>query len=379
VTISNANDTAATIYHEDPNAAITDTWTEWNIDLQGFAELGIDLADVNSIAIGFGDKDNPQAGGAGKMYFDDIRLYPLRCVPSVLKPAGDLNNDCAVDYLDLQIMTDDWLQGDYAVAATAPASGVSWWKLDNNASDSAGANSGTARGNPTYAAGKFGQAIYLDGDDCVDLGNPANLDFGTGDWTISAWIKTTQSGTADADKGTVYAKGGDQTDGIRYTLALNESQSGRMTLTTDDNADKVQTTATTAVNDDAWHHVVGMRSEEELRVYVDGALEATNTVPAGYDLSGTSQHKAYIGAITDNRDTSLSKYFEGLIDDVRIYDYALSDTDLTSLAGVAELYYPLTSAANIWDEEPSKSKKVNFKDFAVLASEWLDRLVWPER
>ena len=64
---------------------------------------------------------------------------------------------------------------------------------------------------------------------------------------------------------------------------------------------------------------------------------------------------------------------------MRIYDYALSDTDLISLAGVTELYYPLTSAANIWDEEPAKSKKVNFKDFAVLAAEWLDKLIWPER
>jgi hypothetical protein len=45
----------------------------WNIDLQLFADLGVDLTNVNKIAIGFGDKNNPQ-GGTGTVYFDDIRL-----------------------------------------------------------------------------------------------------------------------------------------------------------------------------------------------------------------------------------------------------------------------------------------------------------------
>jgi hypothetical protein len=383
VAIANNNGTTGTVYYDDnenqdPNATLIDDWTEWNIDLKDFKDQGINLADVNSIAIGFGDRDNPVAGGAGKVYFDDIRLYQERYVPDKVEPfTADFTGDGVVDFADLEIMVGDWLDGDYTIPATTPQDPLSWWKLDNNASDTTGGNSGTLRGNPTYIAGKFGQAINLDGDDYVDLGNPASLDFSTGDWTISAWIKTTQSGTGDENKGTVYAKGGDQTDGIRCTLALNESQSGMMTLTTDDNDAKRQATASTAVNDDAWHHVVGMRSGDELRVYVDGVLEGTATAPAGYDLSGTSQHKAYIGVITDNRDATLAKYFNGLIDDVRIYGYALSDTDLMSVSGLTELYYPLTSSANVSDDEPQNSKQVNFKDFAILADEWLGELLWP--
>jgi hypothetical protein len=49
---------------------------EWTIDLQAFADQGVDLANVDTIALGLGNKDNPQAGGSGTMYFDDIRLYP---------------------------------------------------------------------------------------------------------------------------------------------------------------------------------------------------------------------------------------------------------------------------------------------------------------
>ena len=58
------------------DAAQIDTWTEWTIDLQAFADQGVNLANVNTIAIGFGDKNNPLAGGSGIIYFDDIRLYP---------------------------------------------------------------------------------------------------------------------------------------------------------------------------------------------------------------------------------------------------------------------------------------------------------------
>jgi len=43
-----------------------------NIDLQAF---GVNLANVNSITIGLGNSANPIAGGAGMLYFDDIRLY----------------------------------------------------------------------------------------------------------------------------------------------------------------------------------------------------------------------------------------------------------------------------------------------------------------
>ena len=63
----------AIVSHDNPNAAQIATWTEWTIDLQAF---GVNLANVNTIALGLGNKNNPLAGGSGTMYFDDIRLYP---------------------------------------------------------------------------------------------------------------------------------------------------------------------------------------------------------------------------------------------------------------------------------------------------------------
>jgi len=65
----------AGVENGNPNAALSEEWTEWTIDLQMFADQGINLANVNTITLGFGNRTNPVAGGAGMVFFDDIRLY----------------------------------------------------------------------------------------------------------------------------------------------------------------------------------------------------------------------------------------------------------------------------------------------------------------
>jgi hypothetical protein len=78
MTVANSNGPTVTVYHDNPNVTLLDSWTEWNIDLQAFADQGIDLTNVDRIAIGFGDKDNPQLGGSGLVYFDDIKLVEAK-------------------------------------------------------------------------------------------------------------------------------------------------------------------------------------------------------------------------------------------------------------------------------------------------------------
>jgi hypothetical protein len=66
---------SAVVTNDNPDAALKTAWTQWTIDLQAFADQGVNLANVNSITLGLGNRANPVAGGAGMMYFDDIRLY----------------------------------------------------------------------------------------------------------------------------------------------------------------------------------------------------------------------------------------------------------------------------------------------------------------
>jgi len=79
VAVSNIAGNPAVVVHEDANAATIETWTEWVIPLQAFADQGINLTDVDRIAIGLGTKGNMTIpGGSGKIYIDDIRLYQPR-------------------------------------------------------------------------------------------------------------------------------------------------------------------------------------------------------------------------------------------------------------------------------------------------------------
>ncbi|MFB0525287.1 MAG: LamG domain-containing protein [Phycisphaerae bacterium] len=65
----------AVVYNNDPNAALINQWTEWEIDLKRFTNLGVNLTRVSSLGIGLGNRANPQSGGTGTLYIDDIRLY----------------------------------------------------------------------------------------------------------------------------------------------------------------------------------------------------------------------------------------------------------------------------------------------------------------
>jgi hypothetical protein len=79
VAVSNSAGNPAVVVHDDPAAAQIDTWTEWVIPLQTFADQGIVLTNVDKIAIGLGSKGDPAAaGGSGTIYIDDIRLYRPR-------------------------------------------------------------------------------------------------------------------------------------------------------------------------------------------------------------------------------------------------------------------------------------------------------------
>ncbi len=73
--LANANGTTGVSYHDYTDATQIEEWTLWIIDLQVFTDQGADLTKVDTISIGFGDKNNSVAGGRSKMWFDDIRLY----------------------------------------------------------------------------------------------------------------------------------------------------------------------------------------------------------------------------------------------------------------------------------------------------------------
>ena len=95
-------------------AALTEEqWHEWNIDLTSF--VGVDLQNVTEIILGFGDENNATTPGSdGVVYFDDIRLYPTRCVAAERDAAfavfDFVGEDCRVNYREFELMAANWLR-----------------------------------------------------------------------------------------------------------------------------------------------------------------------------------------------------------------------------------------------------------------------------
>jgi len=136
-------------YGEDPNDLKDPSWQEWNIALSDF---GVDLTQVKDISIGFGDESNRTTpGGSGVVFFDDIRLYTPRCILSKRSydfARVDYVEDCVVDYKELDMMAENWLDtgggGEFVpeYEITIPNAGfedrvlndgaVVWWRTNQN-------------------------------------------------------------------------------------------------------------------------------------------------------------------------------------------------------------------------------------------------------
>ena len=70
--VADSSGKSAVVKHPDPAATTFNTYTEWDIPLMSFA--GVNMQAIKKLSIGVGDRDNPQRGGAGDLYIDDIRL-----------------------------------------------------------------------------------------------------------------------------------------------------------------------------------------------------------------------------------------------------------------------------------------------------------------
>jgi hypothetical protein len=332
------------------------------------------LTNVDRVYIGLGNRDTPTSGGSGVLYLDDIRLYQSRFVPGYL-PSILLANifyDERVDGLDLDIMANDWLLADEVYPATDPGTAnlVALYLLEGNVNDSWGSYHGTPTGSPVYSSTDYiegGQAIDLDGtDDYVTFG-AVGID-GNDPRTIAVWAKmgvpagsmtgwTNVFGFTDPNSGggrsfDIERRGGQD----NYCLHVYGQQWNIMPL------------------DQEWHHLAATFDVNTVAWYGDGLLVGTEV----RDINTVDN--VQMGMRADN-----TEHFNGLIDDARIYDRALTAPEVAHLVDLydsspsnGQLHIPVPSVANLYNDEPVGSQWVNFMDFAVLGSEWLEKEpLWP--
>ncbi|MCU6709828.1 hypothetical protein M6D81_14125 [Paenibacillus sp. J5C_2022] len=215
--------------------------------------------------------------------------------------------DYAMDELEIQQLT--CMAGHWTLDGII-AGGLAY---DSTASG----NDGALHGVMTESSGKFGDALrFPEAGAYVDLGLPEDgaFDFGiTEDFSISAWVKSSGGGVQYiANKGTTNAA---------YWLRFETDGTLRFLLDYGGTADYAQSGSGYA--DNQWHHVVGTADRDQnVKLYVDGVLAGQSTGVTGGNVS--SLHPLTIGTNSNNT-------MNGLIDEFRLYRYALSEEDVLAL------------------------------------------------
>jgi hypothetical protein len=203
---------------------------------------------------------------------------------------------------------------------------VGYWKFDegktrNTADSSGNGNSGSLQGSggPTWITGVLSNALRFDGvDEYVNV--PNSPVFGiTGDITIAAWIRREALLSYDG----IVAK----TDGAAvwdYDFYFSEGDN-RLRLWSDVGS-PTPVLSSREVADTNWHHVAVTRSGADVTFYIDGFEAGTTTMSGAF-----ANNSVPVRIGTDGPNYDPSSMFKGSIDDVRIYDRALSATEIQAL------------------------------------------------
>jgi hypothetical protein len=277
-------------------------------------------------------RNNGASGTQG--FIDDTRIYDYARTPAQI--AWEYNQGKPIGHWKL----------DECIGTTAYDSSGN----RNNGTISIGASgdqtsAGTCQTVDTATAwyngrnGKYNASLNFDGtNDYVDL--PTVFNIATGDFTFSAWISKSAS-TGDVES--ILARGGNHRGALLY---VDSDGIIKFAVRNDPTTLNIISSGITAGTD--WKHVVGVWENLTLYLYVDGILKATTT-GAAFDQEPSEE--AEIGAdiegsVVDAACCANTDYFRGLIDDARIYGYALTPAQIRTVynEGSAIRFGPMTGS-----------------------------------
>ena len=212
---------------------------------------------------------------------------------------------------------------------------VGWWPLTetddyvSGAADiSTNANDGTQSGGVLSALTSIGGAASFDGaDDRFEVDDAGDFDFGTGDFSVSAWVYF------DTVPASVFqfTSRGDTALGSACWFGLSKTAANKFDFVVDDNITKREAIGSTTVAAGTWYHVVGVRNSAGTNVlYVNGASDGTvsdngNSV----SQSAAAYRKLRISAITNNG--TYNEHHDGNIQNVRVWDTALTAQQVSDI------------------------------------------------
>jgi subtilisin family serine protease len=206
-----------------------------------------------------------------------------------------------------------------------PLKPLSWWKADGTAQDAMGLNNGTLNGGATFGTDRFGNrnsAFSFDGkDDFVQVPDSPSLDPSTyAGLTIEAWIKSSNTNGARD----IVSKWNDNTGQWSY-IFKDHNNSDKLRMEIRGLADLA---GTTSIAKQKWIHVAVTYDTNTVRLYYNGVQDASQTVNPSLRIHASATD-LLIGAVYTGG--GVVENFAGLIDDVAIYNRALSAREILGI------------------------------------------------
>jgi len=236
---------------------------------------------------------------------------------------ADIAQDQTIDYLDVSAMTGNWT--DSIGPLTLDLGLVAHFKLDESAGTTAEegvvGNDGTLHGSATWrpAGGRVNGAIQLDGSSAY-ISTDFNLDPADGPLSATAWIKAGQPGEV------IISQTNGEGTGLDW-LAAEASTGKLMTSLRPPGRGKLPLISQFVITDGDWHRIMLVWNGLYRTLYADG-VEVAKDLTAQTDLTSATGG-LYFGASNTLASTT---FFNGLIDDIRIYNRALAPEDAAALS-----------------------------------------------
>jgi len=277
-----------------------------------------------------------------------------------------------VDTEDLAELATNWLENNLFELQIDPP--VGWWKFDetfdNTAADSAGSHDGTLHNmaDDDWVGGKWENALDFDGSDDHVIIPDYDYTNGFGDFSMCIWLRV-----VDLSSGGVYkyffSHGNLGAIASLNTYLCRSDLPDGMRMVLNDGTNYLGTVASESLADDLWHmFALSYSSVDGLELYIDGSLAGSHPDIKGAAFNPDSD--IYVGGRCD---LDVDRFYgnldanDGLLDDLRIYDYALSSGEIMAIYSDSQFVCSEIPAGDY-----NEDCKVDLADFAILSSSWLE-------
>src|ERR1051326_680091 len=211
-----------------------------------------------------------------------------------------------------------------APCVAAPPGLVSWWRANGDGTDAVGSNNSTLMNAVSFSDGKVGQVFTFNGSDSqARFGNIIG-NFGTNDFTIEFWLRTTASRLESLIE--KYPTCGPASE---WYIRLNNGKLGAEMMSDTVFSDHNVVVSQRSINDGLFHHIAFLRRETNVAFYIDGALDASSNSTGG--ITRLNNNTDFVAGRSVCVGVGGTSPFTGQLDELSVYGRALSASEIQEI------------------------------------------------